>query len=126
LAVPRKRGIAAEQRKLETSLAQSRVPDAVQRSLRCTAEPGPTGFRWENRLLLEKMGPGSAAHHFVLRSVRDTYPNKRKREGLRSPPLSVPVFAAQGAGDIPTPPRAMTKLFDATCVATSPARKHFP
>ena len=34
-----------------------RVPDAVQRPLRCSAEPGPSE-RWTRR-----MGPGSAAHH---------------------------------------------------------------
>src|SRR5260370_17657800 len=32
-----------------------RVPDAVQRSSRCSAEPGPTR-------MAELMGPGSAAH----------------------------------------------------------------
>src|SRR6266446_7423752 len=41
-----------------------RVPDAVQRPLRCSAEPGPS------QAPDLTMGPGSAAHHFVLRSIR--------------------------------------------------------
>src|SRR4029077_21283337 len=40
----------------EEPLAISRVPDAVQRILRCTAQPGPT-------LPSCSHGPGSAAHH---------------------------------------------------------------
>jgi tripartite-type tricarboxylate transporter receptor subunit TctC len=43
-----------------------RVPDAVQRAFaRCTADPGP-------RETQSLCGPGSAAHHFVLRCARDT------------------------------------------------------
>src|SRR6266436_5820053 len=43
------------------SCCKSRVPDAVQRSSRCSAEPGPT-----------KIGPGSAAHRFdVQRSGQE-------------------------------------------------------
>jgi hypothetical protein len=30
----------------------------------------------------------------------------------------MPTFRAKGLGDIPTPPRAMTKLFDAACGAS--------
>jgi len=40
-------------------VARHRVPDAVQRSLRCTAEPGPR--------LPRRMDPGSAAHHAARR-----------------------------------------------------------
>ena len=45
--------------------SKGRVPDAVQRSSRCSAEPGPTQ-------LVAWMGPGSAAHRFALRSIRGT------------------------------------------------------
>src|SRR4029079_12075936 len=45
-------------------MARARVPDAVQRSSRCSAEPGP--------MAVTSMDPGSAAYHFVLRSVRGT------------------------------------------------------
>ena len=40
-----------------------RVPDAVQRTWRCTAEPGPTRS--------VEVGPGSAARRFALRSIRE-------------------------------------------------------
>jgi hypothetical protein len=50
-------------RRLEGAAStRSRVPDALQRSSRCDAEPGP-------RLT---MGPGSAAHRYTLRCVRGT------------------------------------------------------
>jgi hypothetical protein len=39
-----------------------RVPDAVQRSSRCSAEPGPTST-------LARVGPGSAAHHAAKAEV---------------------------------------------------------
>ena len=41
-----------------------RVPDAVQRSSRCSAEPGP--------MLMISVGPGSAAQRYTLRCVRGT------------------------------------------------------
>jgi hypothetical protein len=43
----------------------------------------------------------------------------QKREGLRSPPSVDADLAAQRNGLTPTPPRAMTKLSDATWFATS-------
>jgi len=46
-----------------------RVPDAVRRILRCSAEPGPKPFRDPN-LYCAAMGPGSAAQHCMLRSIR--------------------------------------------------------
>src|SRR6267154_5171810 len=42
----------------------SRVPDAVQRPSRCSTEPGP---RMPN-----KMDPGLAAQHCMLRGIRGT------------------------------------------------------
>jgi len=42
-----------------------RVPDAVRRCLRCSAEPGPT-------ITLCSMDPGSAAHRKALRCIRGT------------------------------------------------------
>jgi hypothetical protein len=40
----------------------ARVPDAVQRSSRCSAEPGPTST-------LARVGPGSAARHAAKAEV---------------------------------------------------------
>jgi hypothetical protein len=48
-----------------TGAADARVPDAVQRPSRCSAEPGPTRARYS-------LGPGSAAQHFMPRCVRGT------------------------------------------------------
>ena len=46
---------------------------------------------------------------------------KEKGRALRKPSLVCRSFRAPRNGDhIPTPPRAMTKLFDATCVPTAP------
>jgi hypothetical protein len=45
---------------------RERVPDAVQRPC------GAPQSRDPHRQFAEKVGPGSAAHHFVLRSVRGT------------------------------------------------------
>jgi len=53
-----------------------RVPDAVQRAAlaeRCTADPGPPKSAFTRVFdALCRNGPGSAAHHFVLRCARDT------------------------------------------------------
>src|SRR5215212_8415063 len=49
------------------SAAELRVPDAVQRANAAAAEPGPNSLS-----LAGDVGPGSAAHHFVLHSARDT------------------------------------------------------
>jgi len=35
----------------------------------------------------------------------------------------MPTYRAKGLGDIPTPPRATTKLFDATCTFAGPLEK---
>jgi hypothetical protein len=44
-----------------------------------------------------------------------------KRESLRSPPsVDADLVARRTQGDIPTPPRAMTKLFDASCTLAGP------
>ena len=71
------------------------------------------------------MGPGSAVHREdALRRVRDTKlvdPKKEKGRMLRTSSLIVPIFSrSRSWGYIPTPPRATTKLFDATCVPTEP------
>src|SRR5215207_8941390 len=54
-------------------VVRSRVPDAVQRSSRCTAEPGPVS--------VAEVGPGSASPvTCVPRSARDTDLNSRHVE----------------------------------------------
>jgi hypothetical protein len=50
-------------------------------------------------------------------------PKEQKEKGrmLRTSSLVLLVFSRPWSRDhIPTPPRAMTKLFDATCVPTEP------
>jgi hypothetical protein len=50
------------------------------------------------------------------RGIAAGQPTATKKGGLReSPPSFVLIFFAQGPGDIPTPPRARTKLFDRLC-----------
>jgi hypothetical protein len=78
---PARRRQAWQRRYWRTGVGRLRVPDAVPREAaqislrnlrkldcaakRCTAAPGPLyGGGWN--------GPGSAAHHFVLRCARDT------------------------------------------------------
>jgi len=65
------------------------------------------------------MGPGSAEQRCTLHRVRDT--RKRKREDAENVlPDRADLFAPlELKGNIPTPPRATTKLFDATCVLTA-------
>jgi len=45
---------------------------------------------------------------------------KTIREGSEKPSLLMLVFLRKAPGDIPTPPRATTKLFDAVGVTTPP------
>src|SRR6267378_3204623 len=52
-----------------------RVPDAVQRPLRCSAEPGPTAQR------AARWTPGSAADRCALRGIRGTSTARRYRMG---------------------------------------------
>jgi hypothetical protein len=45
--------------------------------------------------------------------------DRRKSESSeKALPLSMPILPREGKEYIPTPPRAMTKLFDATCGAS--------
>jgi hypothetical protein len=68
-------------------------------------------------------GSGSAVRgQEALHCVRDTRfghcDKNEKGRALRTPSLVVLILsrATRKRGNIPTPPRAMTKLFDATCV----------
>src|SRR4051794_5442765 len=65
-----------------------RVPDALQRSPRCCAEPGPMAARTRCT-----MGPGSAAHHAA----------KRRRAALRPGHVQALTPAPIGQ-DTPVPP----------------------
>ena len=50
-----------------------------------------------------------------VRGIASRGGGKRKRESLRSSPSVDADLAAKETRYIPTPPRAMTNLFDATC-----------
>jgi hypothetical protein len=64
-------------------------------------------------------GDATYAARCIASGTRD-----EKREGLRSPPLCrCRSCRATDLSDIPTPPRATTKLFDATCALAGPWRK---
>lgn len=60
------------------------------------------------------VGTGSAEQHSALHRVRDKRRNEQGRV-LRTPALGLLIFPRLKGG-IPTPPHAMTKLFDANCV----------
>ena len=45
--------------------------------------------------------------------------DEKRESSEKALPLSMPIFRAKETRHIPTPPRAVTKLFDATCGAGS-------
>src|SRR4051812_46220383 len=63
------------------------------------------------------MRPDRRLGHAAQAQDRRRAPENEKRESLRSSPFRCR-SCREGLGDIPTPPRAMTKLFDAACGAT--------
>ena len=69
------------------------------------------------------MRPNRRLGHAAQAKDRRKGRGNEKRESLIALPRSMPILSRKETGDIPTPPRATTNLFDATCTPAGSLEK---